>query len=137
MKFLNGSTILTDRYPHVIKTRVYYYRRFLKRHILKTNERIDAVTLINLLKDYFPGLRFFDIEKSADNLDIEKYFYKEQGKWIFDIAAMSRSENYTHLFPKDISHWDEGLARSKYGSVDVIRFFIYEQNEIFLVKFPV
>jgi len=138
MKLLHRLTLLTDRYPHVIKTRVYYYRRFLKRCILKPNEneRIDANTLSQLLKNYFPGLRFFDIEKSADNLDIRKYFIKEQGKWILDITAMSKNENYARLFPKDISHWDEDLARSKYGSVDVIRFFIYEQNETFFSKIP-
>jgi len=136
MKFLNGSTLLTDRYPHVIKTRVYYYRHFLKRHILKTNERIeDAEKLRQLINDYFPGLRFFDIERRTDKKwDIEKYFYKEQGKWILDITAMSKNENYACLFPKDISHWDEGLAKSKYGSADVIRFFIYEQNETFFSK---
>jgi hypothetical protein len=135
MEILNESTILTDKYPRVIKRRVYYYRHFIKRHILKPNERIDAITLIQLLNDYFPGLRFFDIEKKTDKKwDIEKYFYKEQGKWILDITAMSKNENYARLFPKDISHWDEVLSRSKYGSADVIRFFIYEQNETFLDK---
>ena len=138
MKFLNGSIILTDRYPHVIKKRVYYYRRFIKRHILKPNERIeDAEKLRHLLNDYFPGICFVDNEKLVDKKwDIEKYFYKEQGKWILDITAMSKNENYARLFPKDISYWDESLARSKYGSVDVIRFFIYEQNEFFFNKIP-
>ena len=141
MKFLYKSTILTYRYPHVIKMRVYYYPRFFKRLILKPDEEIDAETLRQLLKDYFPGLYFFDIEKNADNLDIRKYFDKKWDKWTLNIIAMSKHKsddkkcaNYACLFPKKVSHWDEDQARSKYGSADIIRFFIYEQNETFFSK---
>jgi hypothetical protein len=139
---------------------------------LKPNERIDnkpisAKELIELLKDYFPGLRFYHFEKKVDNSYIETYFDKEEGKWLLDnietyfdkeqskwllsiakhcvppdqggkkwtlnIIAMSKKnedkdcENYAFLFPRELSHWDK-------GRVDVIKFFIDEQNNIFIKK---
>jgi hypothetical protein len=135
MRYLYRKIILTDKYPHVTILGIYYNQRFLERYILKPNKGIDAVTRGRLLREYFPAISFFDIEKGVDHY-IDNYIGQKQGKWTLDIAKMSKSKNknYACLFPQKISHWDEDKARSKYGSADVIKFYLYEQNETFFSK---
>ena len=97
---------------------------------------INADSLVLLLQDYFPGLVFIP-KKRQPNLSILKYVTNRGGKWILDIAAMSKSGEkiFSSLIPGGASRWDEEQARSKYNRADVIRFFIDAENERFLREF--
>jgi hypothetical protein len=105
--------------------------------MVKSPSEINAGILVLLLSDFFPSLRFIPGGKPGENLSITNYISEKNGKWILDIAAMSRSKEkgFACLFPEHISSWDEVKARNKYGRADVIRFFIDAENDKFLAEF--
>jgi hypothetical protein len=113
-----------------------YHRLYNQRFILKSHKSLNAGILILLLQDYFPGLIFLS-NQNFNKLSIKKYVVNKHGKWTLNIEAMSKSKdaNIACLFPKNISMWNEAKARGKYGSANIIRFFIDLQNNMFLDSF--
>jgi hypothetical protein len=54
------------------------------------------------------------------------------GQWLLDLVAMSRSKNFSHLFPDSFPlHWNDVLARKVYGCADVTRYYIDIENNKF------
>jgi hypothetical protein len=103
---------------------------------LALKKDVSADVLVLLLNDYFPGLVF--IPKNSRNISITKYVIQEEdGKWILDVKAMSKSKEkiFSNLFPEDISGWNEAEARTRYGCADIIRFFIDMKNDMFSAGF--
>jgi len=121
--------IFTRKKSHVTITWLIH-----KRFMVKSPSEINAGILVLLLNDFFPSIRFISSGKPGENLSITNYISEKNGKWILDIAAMSRSKEkgFACLFPDSISSWDEAKARNKYGCADVIRFFVDTENDKFL-----
>lgn len=96
---------------------------------------VNADFIVLLLNDYFPGLVF--IPKNAGNITVTNYIVQKNGKWTLDIDAMSKSKDriFSGLFPDNITSWNEAEARKKYGSADIINFFIDEENDVFSAEF--
>lgn len=111
----------------------------IKDKILLLKKRfIMYSSLQELLLDYFPDIRFFDVNY-AEETDILIYAREIGGAWSFDLNGMSQSDEFRHLFHSDfLKHWNkvnEAKAIKEYGRPDIIRFCIDIENEKYWQEF--
>jgi hypothetical protein len=137
MKNMAMTELFTKITLYATLYRIYYEGIYFlfQRYGLAPKMNLSAGDLALLLNDYFPGLVF--ISPNSIDVGIANYVIQENGKWILDIYAMSKTKEkiFLSLFPENISGWDEAKARTRYGCADLIRFFIDMENDAFSAGF--